>query len=112
MSDDPRKLKAILLEEATTEQQKEFAEMLARQCAEAELRAKGHHRCWFFVLSPLEYERMAKYRQPPDYDKCPKCGKGRIVVEIYNGNLGQGLTLKCYFNKDGCDFSEYISDDE
>lgn len=42
MSDDPRKLKATLLENATIDEQKEFAKMLAEQCAKAELKAKGH----------------------------------------------------------------------
>jgi Pyruvate/2-oxoacid:ferredoxin oxidoreductase delta subunit len=107
MSDNPNKLKAVLLENATTEQQKEFAKMLADECARADLQAKGH-RCWFFVPSPTEYEKMAKYNQPPNYDKCPKCSKGRLRVEVYHGNIGSSWTIKC----SQCDFNEYISDDE
>ncbi len=108
---DPNKLKSILLENATTEQQKEFAKMLAEQCASADLQAKGH-RCWFFVPSITEWERMKKYSEPPNYDKCPKCNKGRLRVEVYHGNIGSSWTLKCSWGDKGCDFSEYISDDE
>jgi hypothetical protein len=107
MSDNPNKLKATLLENATTEQQLEFAKMLAEQCASADLQAKGH-RCWFFVPTTTEWERMKKYSEPPNYDKCPKCCKGRLRVEVYHGNIGSSWTLKC----SQCDFNEYISDDE
>jgi hypothetical protein len=107
MSDNPNALKAILLENATTEQQKEFAEMLASQCAIADIQAKGH-RCWFFVPSATEWERMKKYSEPPNYDKCPKCNKGRLRVEVYHGNIGSSWNLVC----SKCDFKEYISDDE
>lgn len=115
MSDDPNKLKATLLEEATTEQQREFAKMLAEECARAELQAKGH-RCWFFVPTPTEYEKMRKFNQPPMYDRCPKCSplpgpyRGRIKIEVYHGNIGSSWNAVCT-NKD-CDFKEYISDEE
>lgn len=105
MSDNPNKLKAQLLENASTEDKKQFAEMLAQQCAIQDLQSKGH-RCWYFIPSPLEYERMKKYQ-----NKCPKCGKGgNLVVEIYRGNVGDSLHIVC--RAKGCDFKEYISDDE
>lgn len=108
---NPNALKATLLSEASTEQQKEFAKMLAEQCAEADLQAKGH-RCWFFVPSPTEYERLSKYNQPPHYDTCQKCeanGKhGRLRVEVFHGNIGSSWHVVC----SGCDFKEYVSDDE
>lgn len=108
MSDDPRVLKSILLEEATTEQQQEFAKMLAKQCAEAELQAKGH-RCHCFIPNRKEYEIMAKYN---DDDTCPKCGSGRILLEIFHGNFGENYLLRCYFSKQpgGCDFKEEAND--
>jgi ferredoxin-like protein FixX len=111
MSDDPRPLKAVLLEDASTPQKAEFAEMLAEACARAEARV-ATERPWFFVLSPTEYERMKPYALPPDYDKCPKCGTGRVVCEVYHGNIGVGLTLKCRRGGGGCDFEQYISDPE
>jgi hypothetical protein len=110
MSDNPNKLKAILLEAADTETQKQFAKMLAEQCAVADREAKDHYD-WFFIPSPTEYERMKKYNQAPDYDKCPKCGKGRIIIEKRTWPLGDSLTLKCRWSGGGCDFSELISDD-
>ena len=110
MSDNPNKLKSMLLEDASDEQKKEFAKMLAEQCAQADLQAKGH-RCWFFVPTLDEYERMKKYAQPPTYDRCPKCNKGRVVVEIYRGNLGDSWNLVCRWGEKDCDFKEYISDD-
>lgn len=110
MSDDPRGLKAVLLEDVSTEEKREFAKMLAEQCATAELQAKDH-RCWFFVPSEAEWERMKRFAQPPDYDRCPKCGKGRVVVEIYQCNLGALWRLTCRWSKGGCDFKESISDD-
>lgn len=109
MSDDPRKLKAVLLSEASTEQQREFAKMLAEQCAEAERKEKGHN-CWFFIPSEAEYEKMKKFAQPPNYDRCPKCGKGRIVVEVRRWNLGDSWHLVCRWSGGGCDFEEEISD--
>ena len=108
MSDNPNVLKATLLDDASTEQKQAFAKMLAEQCAMADLQAKGHC-CWFFVPTPTEYERMQKFNQPPNYDKCPNCGKGRVFVEVYHGNIGSSWHLKC--TKE-CGFKEYISDDE
>lgn len=107
---NPNTLKQTLLEDCTTEQKAEFAKMLAEQCATADLQAKGH-RCWFFIPSPTEYERMAKYSKAPDYDKCPKCKKGRVVVEIFRDNIGDWWSLKCYWGEKDCDFKETISDD-
>jgi len=106
MSDNTNKLKAVLLSEATTEQQKEFAKILAEQCAQADLRAKGH-KCWLFIPTEKEWESMKKYSKD---DKCPKCGKGRIVLEIFKDNICQGLWLKCHFSKNGCDYKESITD--
>lgn len=106
MSDNPNKLKSMLLEDATTDQQKEFAKMLAEECATADMQAKGHC-CWFYVPTPTEWERMKQYSGPPDYDKCRKCNKGRIRVEVFQGNMGASWTLKC----SDCDFKEYISDE-
>lgn len=68
------------------------------------------HRCWFFLPTPSEYERMAKFAHGDQ--KCPKCGKGRIVVEVYHGNIGDSWHAVCKWGADGCDFKEYISDDE
>lgn len=110
MSDNPNKLKSILLADATTKQQEEFAKMLAEQCATANREAEGHL-CWFNILSPTEYEKISKYNQPPNYDKCPKCGNGRLVIEKRSWSMGVSLTLKCRWSKGGCDFSEEIGDD-
>jgi Pyruvate/2-oxoacid:ferredoxin oxidoreductase delta subunit len=109
MSDNPNALKAVLLSEADTEQQREFAKMLAEECARADLQAKGH-RCWFFVPTPTEYERLKKYNQPPNYDRCQKCGKGRLHVEVYHGNIGSSWNVVC--SNKACDFKEYVSDDD
>lgn len=108
MSDNPNKLKAQLLEDTSTEDKKQFAEMLAQQCAIHNLQATGH-RCWFFIPSPTEYEKMKKYQYPNE--KCPKCGKGSVLVEIYRGNVGDSWNIVCRFGEKGCDFKEYISDD-
>jgi hypothetical protein len=105
---NPNNLKKELLENASTEHQKQFAEMLAKQCAIHDLQATGH-RCWFFIPSPTEYEKMKKYQYPNN--KCPKCkGKSNLVVEIYRGNIGDSWNVVC--REKGCDFKEYISDDE
>lgn len=110
MSDNPNVLKAMLLGDVSTEDKAEFAKMLAEQCATADL--QKNHRCWFYLPTPLECEKMLKYRQPPNYDKCPKCKKGRLVVEIYRGNFGDSWNVVCKWGNKGCDFKEYISDDE
>lgn len=55
---------------------------------------------------------MLRYNRPPNYDKCPKCNKGRLVVEIYRGNFGDSWHVVCKWGKEGCNFKEYISDDE
>jgi hypothetical protein len=104
---DPRQLKKTLLSDATTEQQKEFAKLLAEQCAIADMQAKGH-KCWFFVPTPTEWERLKKYSGPPNYDRCPKCEKGRVRVEVYHGNIGSSWHIVC----SACDHKEYISDEE
>jgi len=104
---NPYELKATLLSDATAEEQQEFARMLAKECADFDLQNKGH-RCWFFVPTLTEWERMKKYAEPPHYDQCRKCQKGRLRVEVFHGNIGSSWTLKC----SQCDFSEYISDDE
>ncbi len=109
---NPNALKAILLEDATTEQQKEFAKLLAEQCATADRQAKGHV-CWTYVPTETEYARMRPYALPPDYDTCRKCNQGRVRVEFYHGNMGIGMTLVCSnVTKKTCDFKEYISDPE
>lgn len=110
MIDDPNAIDAVLLEHATPELQKQFVEMLKGLKDSHELQKT--HLCWFFIPSPAEYERMRKYAEAPGYDKCPKCGKGRLVVEIYRGNIGDSWNLKCRWGKDGCDFKEYVSDPE
>lgn len=110
MTDNPNKLKAMLLGDCSTEQKQEFAQMLAKLCTQHDLQATGH-RCSFFIPSPTEYERLRKYNQPPNYDKCPKCGKGRLFVEVYKGNLGESWNVVCTRKEQGCDFKEYVSDD-
>jgi len=45
-------------------------------------------------------------------EKCPKCGKGRLRLEFYHGNIGDSIHIKCAWGTPECDFSEYISDDE
>jgi hypothetical protein len=98
------------LKDAPTDIQKQFLDMIKEQRDTAALQRV--HRCWFFVPSPTEWERLKAYAVAPDYDKCPKCKKGRLVVEVYNGNIGQGWTLVCRRDADGCDFKEYVSDPE
>ena len=117
---NPNNLKQILLSDASSEAQKEFAKMLAEQCAEADLKAKGHV-CWLEIPNADEYAIMAKYAQQrvpgspdgnPKYTEqppCPKCGKGRVVLTIRHDNLGQNLWLKCQFGEPNCDFKEYSS---
>lgn len=109
MSDNPNALDKVLLEQADAKTKEQFLQLLARQKDTFELQKS--HRCWFFIPSLAEYERMKKFAQPPDYDKCPKCGKGRIVIEIYRGNLGDSWTMTCRWGAEGCDFKECASDD-
>lgn len=101
-------LEKVPLERATPEMQKQFFEMLAEQAATKE--RQKTHKCWFFVPRPEEYEKMKKYKQPPDYDKCPNCKKGRIVIEIYSWELGEAWTAKCYWGKPDCNYEELITD--
>lgn len=102
---NPNELKAVLLSEATTEQQRQFAEMLAEQCAKADLKAKGHV-CWFNLPSSEECENLKKYYNQP----CPKCKKGRVVCEVFKCSLtGDNLWLKCRHGEPGCDFKEFAS---
>ena len=105
---NPQDLKSVLLSESSTEQQREFARMLVEQSALHELQKT--HLCWFFIPSQTEYEKMKRFNQPPDYDKCPKCGKGRVVVEIYRGNIGESWHMVCRWGEKDCNFKEYISD--
>lgn len=99
----------IPLEDASPELREQFAAMLAADRAEAALRAAGH-RCWTWVPNRVEYERMAKYAD--DNDTCPKCGTGRVVLEIFKGGgFGDSYWLKCYWSKTACDFKECVNDE-
>jgi hypothetical protein len=109
VSDDPRPLRAQLLDKASTEQQREFAKMLAEECAIAD-KQHTEGKDWLFLPTPTEYEKIRPYTQPPNYDKCPKCGKGRVILEIYHGNVGDSLHLVCKWGQPDCDFKEYVSD--
>ncbi len=106
LSDNPNALDAVLLEHADPELKGQFLKMLKEQKDTHELQKS--HRCWFFIPSPTEYEKMRRFTED---DKCPKCGEGRVVVEIFRGNMGDSWHLVCRFNDKGCDFKEYISDD-
>lgn len=109
MSDNPNKLKAILLENADTETQKAFAEMLAQECATHDLQKT--HRCWTMIPTEKEIEKMVKYSKAPDYDKCPKCQTGRVGLQYHHGNFGVSTSIVCKpWGKDGCGFKEDITD--
>lgn len=107
---DPRGLKKVLLEDASTEQKAEFAKMLAEQCAEADLQAKGH-RCYCIIPNAKEYAIMSKYAED---DACPKCSKdgvrkGAVRLYIYHDSaFGDSYSLECT-NKN-CDFKESAND--
>jgi hypothetical protein len=112
MSDNPDALDKVLLEQADPELKRQFLDMLKQQKDTHELQKT--HRCWFFIPSPTEWERMKRFTEAPNYDTCPKCGKGRVVVDIYRGNFGDSWHLVCRRWGDPghkCDFKEYISDD-
>jgi hypothetical protein len=112
VSDNPNALDKTLLENADPNLKDQFLKLLKEQKDTHDLQKS--HRCWFFVPSPAEYERMKRFAEGPDYDTCPKCKKGRIVVEIFRGNLGDSWHLVCKRWSDpahACDFKEYISDD-
>lgn len=109
MSDNPNALDKVILEQASPELQQQFLAMLKEQKDTHELQKS--HRCWFFVPSPTEYERMKKFTEAPNYDKCPKCGQGRVIIEIFRGNLGDSWNAICKWGDKGCDFKEYVSDD-
>lgn len=110
MSDIPRELKAVLLEDATTDEQRAFARLLAEECAIAE--TQKAHRCWTYIPSPTECERMRKYWGGDE--KCPKCKKGRLILEFYHGNIAESVFISCgdrVWGRSECDFREYVSDD-
>ncbi len=108
MSDNPNKLKAILLENADTEAQVAFAKMLAQECATFELQKT--HRCWTMIPTEKEMKSMAKYNESPNYDKCPKCKDGRVGLQYYRGSLGVSTSIVCKPWGNGCGFKEDITD--
>lgn len=105
------KLESVLLKDASPELQQQFLELLKQQKDTAELQKS--HLCWYFIPSATEYEKMKRFTEAPDYDKCPKCKKGRIVVEIFRDSIGDSSYLVCKWGdkNNKCDFKEYISDD-
>lgn len=109
MSDNPNALDKVLLESADPELKSQFLQLLKDQKDTHELQKS--HRCWFFIPTLTEWERMKRFAEAPNYDKCPKCSKGRIVAEIYRGNLGDSVNLVCRWGDPQCGFKEYISDD-
>lgn len=107
MSDNPTNaLNKVLLENASPELREQFLQMFREQRDAHELQKT--HRCWFFPPTPSEYERMRKYAEN---DRCPKCGRGRVVIEIYAGNIGDNWYATCKWGANGCDFQEYIPHD-
>ncbi len=106
------KLKAELLENADSESQRAFAKMLAEECSKEDLRAKGH-KCWTYIPDPITVDALKKYSLVSD--ACPKCGSGRLVLEIFKGDIaGDSLWIKCYWSRKegGCDFRECLPYDE
>jgi hypothetical protein len=109
MSEDKKsKLTAVPLEEATPGEIMELVEMMAQQKADQMVR-KGGHKCWMFIPSQSEWERMKQFSVD---DRCPQCGNGRVIIDIYHGNIGICLNLVCKWSKGGCGFKQYISDPE
>lgn len=100
MSDD---IKAILLEDSSSKDKQELAKMIAEMSATQTIQDKGHL-CWLAIPSPEEFAKMDYYSN----NGCPKCKcRTFMFVEVYHGNLGDSLYVRC----DKCDFKEYISDD-
>lgn len=106
----PNHFKSILLSDCNSDQQRQFAAMLASACATEDLQNKGH-RCWFHLIKPNEYELMRKYVMPPFNEWCPKC-KNRLIAQVYHCSLtGSNISIVCMGKDKGtCDFSEPISD--
>lgn len=109
MSDDPRPLKAVLLEDADDDARNQFAQLLAQHSAIADAQERDGLD-WLFIPTPTEYERMRKYTQPPDYDRCPKCKKGRLILTVHHGNIGDSIHVACKWGSPDCGFKEYVSD--
>jgi hypothetical protein len=109
MSDDPRQLKKVLIGDATTEDKRQFAEMLANMSAVAEAQERDGLD-WLFLPTPTEYAKIEPFTRPPNYDKCPKCGKGRVILTVHHGNVGDSLHLVCKWGDKNCGFKTYISD--
>lgn len=108
MTNDSDKLIVIPLEEATPDQQQQLAKLIVEQTEIAVAQRTGH-RCWMMIPNAVEVERMRKYPE----EKCPQCQKGRLVLQVYHGNIGDSINLVCKgWGNDGCGFKEYISDDE
>ena len=101
MSDDPNKLKTVLLENASTDQQKQFSDMLAHSCAVADMQNRGH-KCWLQVPDKTSMAHIMKYSEN---NTCPKCKKYSLKIQVYHGNFGDSLKFKCW---NECDFEEPI----
>lgn len=110
MSDNPNKIIPVLLENLNDEQKVSLLEGITDACNTYNL--QKNHSCWTFIPSQTEYDRMKKYREAPNYDKCPKCGKGRVILQFHHGNIGESIFLVCRWGDKECKFKEYISDEE
>lgn len=97
---------AGLSEEQIKSLHEQLAEMLKQEYEIKELQKT--HKCWLHVPSLLELEQM---KEVSKNDKCPKCGQGRLVIEIYKGNIGDNLYFVCKWGKD-CDYKKWIECDD
>jgi hypothetical protein len=107
MSDNPNKIVPVLLNQANPQLQQQLLQMVKEQKDTHEL--QKDHRCWSFVLSLAECEKLKPFQQAPDYDRCPKCKKGRVILEFYHGNIGSCINAVCRWGEKDCGFSVEIS---
>jgi DNA-directed RNA polymerase subunit M/transcription elongation factor TFIIS len=61
---------------------------------------------WMYIPTAKACKAMLRYGED---DTCPKCGKGRMILEVVHGSLGDVHVLKCYWSE-SCDYEEDITD--
>ncbi len=103
-------LTPVALEDATPDMLEQLGAIVDQQLGYERSRKSGHT-CWTYVPTKRQLEMLAVHKVLFPTERCPECGKGQIVLEIFKGDVaGDGLWLKCYWGATECKWRQAVHD--
>lgn len=99
--------KKLTAAELSEEDKRSIARMMVAEKVEAERVAK-YGPSYMEMLTDSEWERIRTLRDA-HAGKCPACKKGRLVMTVFHGNLGDSVNVACR-GEEGCKWKEHVSD--